>query len=58
MKIITIFLFLITIHHINAEPTDDKLSQIPGYPSSFQNRAFAGYLRTDSDLRKLHYIFI
>ena len=41
-----------------ASPDDDKLSQIPGYPSSFANRAFAGYLSTDSDSRKLHYLFL
>ena len=52
-------LLLITIMIItNAEPSEDKVSSVPGYPSSFQNRVFAGYLKTESDLRKLHYIFI
>ena len=41
-----------------AEPAEDKLSQIPGYPSSFENRAFAGYLSTESQMRRLHYIFV
>lgn len=27
-----------------AEPTDDKITSIPGYPSTFTNRAFGGYL--------------
>ena len=56
--IVRILALLLTLPLLISEPTDDKLSQIPGYPSSFQNRAFAGYLHTDSDMRKLHYIFI
>lgn len=27
-----------------AEPADDKITNIPGYPSTFTNRAFGGYL--------------
>ena len=46
MRILCLFMILAVI--VVAEPTDDRLSQIPGYPSSFQNRAFAGYLNTDS----------
>ena len=46
MRLLSLFMILCVI--VGAEPTDDRLSQIPGYPSSFQNRAFAGYLNTDS----------
>lgn len=43
---------------IRTEPADDKIALLPGYPPDFQNRVFAGYLSTQSDLRKLHYVFI
>lgn len=52
------FLIAIIIVIVQSEPSEDKLSQIPGYPTSFSNRAFAGYLSTDSDSRKLHYLFL
>ncbi len=43
---------------ISAEPADDKIAQLPGYPASFNNRVFGGYLDTVSPTRSLHYIFI
>lgn len=53
-----LLIIIILIIAIHSDPTEDKLSQIPGYPSSFANRAYAGYLNTDSESRKLHYIFL
>jgi serine carboxypeptidase-like clade 1 len=55
--ILVLLISLITTVTLS-EPQDDKLSQIPGYPSTFRNRAFAGYLNTDSNDRKLHYVFL
>ena len=52
-----LLLALIAIHAYS-EPSDDRLDKIPGYPPSFSNRAFAGYLNTESDLRQLHYVFL
>jgi hypothetical protein len=43
---------------IRAEPIDDKIAQLPGYPPSFNNRVFGGYLDTVSPTRSLHYIFM
>jgi len=37
---------------------DSEAIKIPGYDDSFTNRAFAGYLKTESELRKLHYVFL
>jgi carboxypeptidase C (cathepsin A) len=58
IRLLTPSLFALLLALAVTEPAEDKLSQLPGYPSSFQNRAYAGYLSTDSELRKLHYIFI
>lgn len=55
-KMLLIMALVITI--VKGEPEEDKLSQIPGYPTTFTNRAYAGYLSTDSDSRKLHYVFL
>lgn len=41
-----------------SEPADDELAGLPGYPSTFTNRVFAGYLSTSSELRSLHYVFV
>ena len=51
-----IICFLLVV--IGCIPEDDKIIQIPGYPSSFTNRAFGGYLPTESEQRKLHYVFV
>ena len=39
-------------------PTEELMSSVPGYPSTYANRVFAGYIPTSSPLRKLHYIFM
>lgn len=51
-------LIAILIAAVLAEPSGEKIVQIPGYPPSFSNRAFGGYLETSSPLRSLHYIFL
>lgn len=43
---------------VAAEPADDRITQLPGYPPSFTNRVYGGYLNTLSTKRSLHYIFI
>lgn len=53
--LIAIALLLLSV---TAEPTDDKISKLPGYPPNFNNRAYGGYLETSSPTRSLHYIFI
>jgi hypothetical protein len=43
----TKLLIIISIAIITlSEPSDDKISAIPGYPNEFLNRAFGGYLDT------------
>jgi carboxypeptidase C (cathepsin A) len=42
----------------NAAPEDDKIAGIPGYPPDFNASVYSGYLKTSSDKRKLHYVFI
>ena len=39
-------------------PNDDKIDMIPGYPDDLGLKYYAGYLKTSSPLRKLHYVFI
>jgi hypothetical protein len=39
-------------------PDDDKIDMIPGYPDDLGLKYYAGYLKTSSPLRKLHYVFI
>lgn len=48
MKAYLTKLFIIIVLSLVAscEPSDDKISGLPGYPSDFQNRAFGGYLNT------------
>lgn len=48
----------ILIKGVHAAPEDDKIAGIPGYPQNFNASIYAGYLKTSSDLRKLHYVFI
>lgn len=55
VKLIFVVVFIIIAR---TEPQEDQLDQIPGYPVDFRNRAFAGYLKTSSDLRKIHYVFL
>ena len=56
---ITVLIVMSTIAGVAVgEPADDKITSIPGYPQTFTNRAFGGYLQTSSDKRLLHYIFI
>jgi carboxypeptidase C (cathepsin A) len=43
---------------VMAEPADDKIPLLPGYPATFNNRAYGGYLDTSSPTRSLHYIFM
>lgn len=39
-------------------PDADKIDMIPGYPDDLGLKYYAGYLKTSSPLRKLHYVFI
>lgn len=43
---------------VKASPEEDKIAGIPGYPDNFDASVYAGYLKTSSDSRKLHYVFI
>jgi hypothetical protein len=52
------FLFAFVTLTISSPPEDLITDGIPGYPSTFNQRVFSGYLSTSSDLRKIHYIFI
>ena len=53
-----LFLIIAIGRIVWSEPSDDSIIKIPGYPKEFTNRAFAGYLETESNLRSLHYIFV
>ena len=55
IKYLVLFLFLFS--NATAAFDDDKIDQIPGYPSG-KVTAYAGYLSTESSLRKLHYVFL
>ncbi len=44
LSVLTVLAILLTI--IGAEPSDDKIALLPGYPADFQNRVFSGYLNT------------
>jgi len=57
---ITLIVFMLFFVCLQAEPTndDDITKKIPGYDLSYANRAYAGYLKTESELRKLHYVFL
>lgn len=51
------WLALLTL--VFCSPPQDLITEgIPGYPLDFKPRAFAGYLSTSSNSRKLHYVFI
>jgi hypothetical protein len=57
--LIAVAFSLLFVVHVQAEPTADLITEkIPGYDNSYANRVYAGYLKTDSDLRKLHYVFL
>ena len=59
MHNLIIFITLIfIIHFTSTAPTDDQIVNLPGYPDDFNARIYAGYLKTSSSLRKLHYVFI
>lgn len=56
--LIFITIICLNIYIIKADPQSDKIAGIPGYPSDFNASVYAGYLKTSSDQRKLHYVFI
>lgn len=43
LRIAALIALIVAIH---AEPQEDQLAQVPGYPTDFTNRVFAGYLKT------------
>ena len=56
---LAVTLSLLLLVYVNGEPAADAITnKIPGYDESYNNRAYAGYLKTESDLRKLHYVFL
>ncbi len=55
MKIIT---FLLSISALRAAIDKDLMTTVPGYDSAYTGKVYSGYLETDSQDRKLHYIFL
>jgi carboxypeptidase C (cathepsin A) len=53
-----LFVFSLAFNTGTAAPEDDKIAGIPGYPPDFNASVYSGYLKTSSDKRKLHYVFI
>jgi carboxypeptidase C (cathepsin A) len=54
-----LFVFSILISKSYSVPDDaEKMDSIPGYTAFTNYVAYAGYLNTTSDSRKLHYVFI
>jgi len=56
-------LFLITLIAILAvvsfaAPVRDLVKHVPGYPEDYPTKIYSGYLDTDSEDRKLHYVFV
>lgn len=58
MRFFLAVLIALMILPVLSVPAEDKIAQIPGYPSTFTARAYGGYLDTTSSKRSLHYIFI
>lgn len=54
-----VFLICLLIPKSYSAPDTDQMDSIPGYANTFTDYiAYAGYLNTTSQLRRIHYVFI